>query len=218
MKVAVMCKLAWNLACVLCLGLLVSACAIGNEYDYKNQVIDFKGETEQKVGVAVVDQRPYVVSGKKEADFIGVQRGGFGDPFDVSTKSDEPLADSISFAIVEALKKQNITAKVLKTTPVADDEKALKALDSSDSTRLLMIYLMEWKSDTLINTRFLYDVKAVVADGKQTTIAEHSLKNSERLAGKFMDPTNAARRNVPNAYRKVIRELINDPKLLEALK
>lgn len=218
MKITTVCNFVWKSAFLLSLGLLVSACAVGNQYDYKNQVIEFTGETDQKVGVAVVDQRPYIVSGEKTPNFVGLQRGGFGNPFNVTTKSNEPLADSISFAIVEALKKRNISASVLKTVPTADAAEAMKVLDASGSSRLLMVYLTEWKTDTFMNVKFLYDVKASVADGDRTVLAENSLAGTRKLGGDAGNPPSFARANVPIAFRKLIRDLVNDPKMLEALK
>ncbi|MEH6548066.1 MAG: hypothetical protein V7701_16640, partial [Sneathiella sp.] len=94
-------KLVSKLGVILAFGILLSACAVGNKYDYKDQPIDLAASSDQKIGVSVVDQRIYIVSGEKPADFVGLQRGGFGNPFDVNTKSGGPMADSFAFAIAE---------------------------------------------------------------------------------------------------------------------
>lgn len=207
-------SLIGKLAFAISLGLLASACAVGNQYDYKNQAIEFNADTDQKVGVAVVDQRAYVLSGEKTPNFVGLQRGGFGNPFDVTTKSNEPLADSISFAIVEGLKKKNVNASVLIAEPTADLNEVKASIASSGMSRFLMVYLTEWKTDTFVNSKLVYDVKATVANSEQSVLAENSLVGSRKLLGETSDPFD----NVPIGYRKLIKDLVNDPKLLNALK
>lgn len=200
------------------LGFLLSACAVGNEYDYKNQPLNFSLESKQKVAVAVVDQRPYIVSGNKTPDFVGLQRGGFNNPFDVTTLSDEPLSDSISSAIVAGLKNKNIDATVLKTEPSADFAATLNSLNTSDFTRLLLINLSKWKSDTLMRVWFDYDVGAVVTDSGKEVLAKKSLAKRYVLRGEVGHGPYFAIANVPIAYKKVIEELLNDPAIVKALK
>ncbi|MEH6474973.1 MAG: hypothetical protein V7727_04755 [Sneathiella sp.] len=210
--------LAVKLIAIAGLGLLLSACAVGNQYDYKSQPIKVGLDTEQKVAVAVVDQRPYIVSGDKTPNFVGLQRGGFNNPFDVTTLSNEPLADSISSAIVASLKHKNIDAEVLKTKASSDISETLKTLDVSEFTRLLLIHFSEWKSDTLVNVKFTYTIGAKVTDNNLAILAENSLLDKKVLGGSFVNAPEFARTNVPVAFQKVIEELLNDPKIIDALK
>lgn len=57
---------------------LVSGCAVGQKIDYSQQYSSIptiaKGTT---LSLGVQDLRPYVISGKKEPNFVGVQRGGY---------------------------------------------------------------------------------------------------------------------------------------------
>lgn len=55
------------------------------------------------VAVATHDQRPYVVGGNKKPNFVGLSRGGYGNPFDVVTVSGNPLADGFSESISRSL-------------------------------------------------------------------------------------------------------------------
>ncbi len=196
----------WKLAFLLCFGALITGCAAGNQYDYKNQSIAFSTETQQKVGVAVVDERSYVVLGEKTANFVGLQRAGFGNPFDVTTKSNGPLADSFAYAIVEGLKKRNVNASVLKSSSA---QEAVKALNSIDASRLLLIHLTEWKTDTYASMKLLYDVKASVSDPKFKELAENKLVGTKNLGSSD---------NFHVGFSEVIGNLINDPKIIQALK
>ena len=46
--------------------------------------------------IAVTDDRPYVKNGKKPSYYLGKYRAGFGNPWDVTTDNDEPLASIVA--------------------------------------------------------------------------------------------------------------------------
>ncbi|WPB56620.1 hypothetical protein [Xylophilus sp. GOD-11R] len=48
------------------------------------------------VAVGVHDERPEVVSGARDPSVVGVARGGLGQPFDIATGSERPLAEDIA--------------------------------------------------------------------------------------------------------------------------
>jgi len=193
------------------IGFSLSACAVGNQYDYNTQALDFDVKSTQKVGVAVVDQRAYVVLGEKTPDFVGLQRAGFGNPFDVTTKSGKPLADDMAKVIANSLQRNNVDAIVLKTKPTVDAMAAKKSLKMLKSTRLLIVYLSKLKSDTYLNPEFNYDVKAEVVDDKGSILAENKIAEFQALQG---DPFEV----VPAAYKKMLNQLVGDKKILDALK
>lgn len=65
---------------------------MGNKHQYIGSDPELLVTTTYATAVAVQDRRPYVLDGDKDADFVGIQRGGFGNPFDVITTSGRPLA------------------------------------------------------------------------------------------------------------------------------
>ena len=60
---------------------LLTGCAIGNRYAYQSVVANPQLSGTTAVGVATHDQREYVRSGSKDPQFVGLQRGGYGNPF-----------------------------------------------------------------------------------------------------------------------------------------
>ena len=96
---------------VLLVGVLLSGCAVGNRYAYQTVVASPQVSGTTAVGVAAHDQREYVRSGSKAPQFVGIQRGGFGNPFDVRTDGDRPLADAMTTALVNTLTKKGFRAQ-----------------------------------------------------------------------------------------------------------
>src|SRR2546430_12859124 len=46
------------------------------------------------------------------SQFVGLQRGGYGNPFDVRTKGDGPLADAMTTALVNTLRSEEHTSEL----------------------------------------------------------------------------------------------------------
>ena len=51
------------------------------------------------VAVASLDQRPTVLRGESPANYVGMQRAGFGNTFNVTTNSGLPFADAVNQSI-----------------------------------------------------------------------------------------------------------------------
>ena len=75
--------------------LMICGCAVGNRHDYASAVANVQTLGNYAVGVATLDQRTYVLTADKGPNFVGLQRGGFGNPFDVITENRRPLSDNV---------------------------------------------------------------------------------------------------------------------------
>src|SRR3546814_17022357 len=106
-----------NLAFVLCMGVLLGGCAVGNTHRYDLGDAQFQVNSSKSIAVAVVDVRPYVLDGDKAPDFSGLMRGGFGNPFDVTTDSGQPLSADFTASIVAALQRDGNAAVAVPIAP-----------------------------------------------------------------------------------------------------
>jgi hypothetical protein len=59
----------------------VTACAAGNRYDYRSALVGIPISGGGTIAINVLEARSYVVDGNKPAAFVGLQRGGFGNPY-----------------------------------------------------------------------------------------------------------------------------------------
>ena len=76
-----------RLAAVLCAATLAGGCAVGNQHVYRGASAEIGTSGDTTVAVATQDLRPYVASGEKAPNFVGLSGGGFGNPFNVTTAS-----------------------------------------------------------------------------------------------------------------------------------
>lgn len=198
------------------LGILTTGCAIGVKHDYSYPEANWAVQTDKSVAVAVHDRRSYIVNGNKTPDFVGLSRGGWGNPFDVVTVSARPLAADMSTAVTNGLKARNISVREVAISPKLSPVEARKAMAASGAARALLIELQEWKTDTYVATRLLYRVRAFVlgADGKE--LAKTEINGTEGL-GSDLIPSETGKLVAP-AYREKLNRIFKDPYIVDALK
>jgi len=73
---------------------------------YDEVVPNIKAISNRSIVVATHDQRPYIVSGEAKPEVVGIKRGGYGNPFLVSTASGRPLADDMTKVICNGLQRK----------------------------------------------------------------------------------------------------------------
>jgi hypothetical protein len=187
-------RILWPMSFVL----LLAACAVGNRYDYRGAIAGLPVTGTGTIAVDVIDARPYVENGKKKPDFIGLQRGGFGNPFDVTTTSGHPLAQDMREAIASALQKQGYV--VVGARDVAP--------------RKLELRVQEWKSDVMMRISVAYDLVLSVYDGQGALLAKSAAKGTDVQGGGFesQNATSAAR-----TFESRFTELIRDDAVHKAL-
>jgi hypothetical protein len=192
---------------LLAAGTALGGCAFGNKHAYTGTTPDLAVTGTRVAVVAVRDARPYIVSGNKTADFVGLQRGGFGNPFDVLTESGNPLAVDFGTTIAAALRAKGFKATVLEGVVPTSPEAIAAALQKADAERMVLVILFEWKTDSALNTDLIYDVVLTVygATGKQ--LGATRVTGRDNLGGDMVSPSGHAKKVVPVAYRKILERL-----------
>jgi hypothetical protein len=197
--------------------LFLGACAIGNKHQYSGVPPEAAIASKRSVAVGVLDQRDYVVDASKTPAFVGLSRGGFGNPFEVTTASDRPLAEDFRDTIVEVFKRNGIVVSGVALAPSRDNATAREALLKIGQERALLVALREWKSDTFTNTALQYNVEMTVYDVAGKVLASKRIQGNDNLGGDALNPPGHARQAVPIAYRKKIDELLNSADIRSAL-
>jgi hypothetical protein len=201
----------------LSIAILVSGCAVGNKHRYHDVIADIKFSGDIAIGVGTQDAREYIISGDKDPTFVGLSRGGYGNPFNVGTQSGQPLANDISQTISNSLSKKGFKPIIIELSHRDNDNTIIEKLILSKAPRLIFLKLNEWKSDTFTNTALLYNVDFKVMDEKGEVLAEKHLEGRDNLKGSVMNPPSHAKKAIPEALKQKIEELLNDPGVQKAL-
>ena len=191
--------------------LFASGCAVGNKHRYHDVIANVNVSDSIGAGIATHDQREYVISGKKNPNFVGLSRGGYGNTFDVGTVSGRNLADDMTEAITSSLSKKGYKAIPVIVSYSDDQNAVLEKLKATEARRLILLTLHEWKSDTYTNTALIFNLTLKVFDQSGQVLADKQIQGRDNLKGSVMNPPKHAKKVVPIAFRQKIEELFNDP-------
>lgn len=197
--------------------LITAGCAVGVTHRYDSVTVSIDRQSNSIIAVAVHDQRPYVVNGNKSPNFVGLSRGGFANPFDVTTDSKKPLATDFTASIVASLRAGGATAMAVIVSPQDSGETARKILLATKAGRYILVTLNEWKADTYMNTALHYDILLSVHDGNGIKRASKRLKGKDNLGGDAFNPPGHSRKAIPAAYKRKLEALFRDPLIKAAL-
>ncbi len=196
--------------------LLCHGCAIGNRHTYHSTVAALQASGSATIAVATHDEREYVRSGNKGPDFVGLQRGGYGNPFNVTTESGRALAQDVTDSITASLHARGFHAIPVATTHQEDLAVVSRRLLDARAARALLLVLNEWKADSMQNTALIYAVTLRVLDVDGRVLAEKNLIGRDNLGGSFWNPPTHAKKAIPAAFRAKLETLLNSPEVLAA--
>jgi len=188
---------------------VLGGCAIGVTHQYDSVVPEIRASAASKITIGVQDRRSYVVSRDKAETFVGLSRAVFGNPFDVTTASGQPLAEDFAKAIQRALASKNWVVTTLRLAPDLAEAEAIKRL-SLTGQRSILVTIKEWKADTFISTKLLYDVNVKILGETGNILGENRIAGTDNLGG-TLNPPEHARSAVPGAFRRKLEELFSAP-------
>jgi hypothetical protein len=195
--------------------LVLGACSYSMQYE-GTMLLPEAGSG--NVAVATVDERPYVLDGKNPPSYVGIIRGGFGNPFNRDTDDGKPLADNFSDSIARSLKAKGYQAIAISTPPAKSPAQALKSLEMSGASRLILVELRDWQSDTMINPTVNCDVTLSIYESSGRKLASlKDVKNYDMHGGSIFNTPGRSSDEVYGFYQKKITEWFSDPKIEAAL-
>ena len=198
---------------------LLGACAMGNRYDYASVRATVAPPVKSSaVAVATIDRREYLLRGEIEDSYVGMTRGGFGNPFRVFTRSKAPLSEDLSAAVAGSLRDAGVKAQTVTSFSVTSRDSAISRLKAYGASKLVLITIREWESDTLIRTELTASVTVEVLSPSGQVLASDSFEGRRSLGGDILNPVLHARKTVLAETSKILGSLISSPKIAAALR
>lgn len=191
---------------------ILGGCAVGQRLSYQSALVPMPRIVSNiPVAIAIQDKRPYIVSRNKPESFVGLMRGGFGNPFDVKTTSGQPMAFEMREAIVSSMRAKGIDVKAVTVSPDDGSDRVQRALIATGAGRLVLVTLTEWKSDTMLNTTLIYDVTVLVMNEKGVELARAHSNGRDNIGP-------SPHSSVGPAFSRKFEALFDDEKIVQALK
>jgi hypothetical protein len=192
------------------MGVCLSGCAVGVEHNYSHAAPQFGSVPAGPFAVGVQDRRPYIISRAKDENFVGLSRGGWGNPFNVTTASGRPLADDFAAAIADGLRRNDASVTVIQLLPGLPPFQARQALVDTGAEKAVFLALNEWKADTYSTTGLIYDIELLILGADGTVLARATRKGKDDLGGSAWNPPAHSREAVPIAFRSKLEEIFSD--------
>lgn len=168
------------------------ACVAGQSVviDYSADPLAVAPPESSPIQVTVVDKRPFVASGDKPPYFVGKYRGGFGNPWDVTTEDRKPLADIMATDVSEELEALGFTV--------------------SDPGRTLIIAINDWNFDGWQNGHLWYDIAIELSSVDGTQLYSGNVKDDVGITGTLSGVKGGVERDIPVIYRDAIHAIVRD--------
>jgi hypothetical protein len=195
-----------------------AGCAFGQQQSFANVQVAVTHRGTTTIALAAHDRRPYVVNGEKSPTYVGTQRGGFGNPFDVTTKSDAALATEFAAVLRRSLSAMGYRVSTVGTRPSLTRAQITAALAQTKATRWILLTVNEWATDTYNSTNLSYYLVLEVLDGSGRVLARSAVKGEDNLGTSLLNPPAVAREAAPQALQAKLGELINDARVAAAVK
>jgi hypothetical protein len=190
---------------------LFSACAFGRKIQYQGLSFFTVPKISNAIALAIQDQRPYIINGRKSLHWVGLQRSLYGIPYGVHTKSGLPLADDLGSILVSTMKQDNVNVTQVKIPISASPSEILSLLRASGASKFILIKLKEWKTDDYAGTTFHHDISFSVLNKDGNIEVTRSSSSVEKL-GK-----NPKRKNLVAAISDIFGFMVNDPEVIASL-
>ena len=193
--------------CLLLISLMIAGCAFGRKQDYLQARPVLEYTSKVRLAVGVQDRRPYILDRDKDEDFVGLQRGGYGNPFDVGTSSERPLAEDMAKVLSNALASSGAMVIPVRLLPSLSRAEVVRVLQTTNADKFLLLSLYEWKSDTYGGTEILYEVEMEAIDKQGRGLAGKKAQGIDQLGAGFWDPQGHAQDVVPAAFQRKLEDL-----------
>ncbi len=147
----------------------------------------------QEVQLVVTDDRAAVKSGDKAVHYVGRYRGGFGNPFDVSTPNKEPLATVLA---------RDLTAELAALGYRAG---------AAGAPRSLKVSIVEWNFDGYQNGKFWYDLDVRVLDAAGQSLARKRVSGNHYIEGSLWTGAKGGfEKNYPAFYAQAVGKVVRE--------
>lgn len=198
------------LICVA-VAIVLGGCAFGQRINYSGSSTFSAPSAKGVAALGAQDERPYVVNGGKDTNYVGMNRSLYGIPYNVHTTSGEPLADELGSLVAGGLRKNGANVTQVRIPIGTSPEGRIALFKPTNASRYHLIEIREWMTDNYFGATISYDVSLSVMDGRGSILATKNTRGSDIKLGSRPDLANLA-----IAVSTIFGGLINDPAIVAA--
>lgn len=184
-------------------------------YDFAALSVPLGPVEAPEIAIAVVDERPYVLSGEEKPRFVGKTPGKYRNIVPVTTASERPLADIVAEAVAEAYARQGVAATVVSTPEEGAGPEPVSALAATGAERLVVVRIREWQTMADVRVSAEWALEATVHDQAGATLGRRMSQGAETVG--MLRVGEEPGRLAIQALSERLAYLLNDPEVTRAL-
>jgi len=204
-------KSVYSLALCILMG-----CAISRKVEYDGVYANVPAFS-QRIGLASWDQREQVVNGGRQPDFVGYTRSGTGIAYPMGTANGKPFADNMTSSISVSLSKKGSTVAVVATQFNEQESQIINQLKKTKSNRLILIDCRQFHTDGYGATSLMYNLQINIYSELGELLKQKTFSGKRALGGSVAWGPGNYKEYMPEAYKKLIEEIFNDPEIAPAI-
>lgn len=171
---------------LLCFTQPASAALYTFDYSQCRFNIPFSGTG---ISVGCVDMRESVRAGKHKPEYVGIVRGGYGNPWNVNTKGGKPFGDEVARCLEASLTAAGFEVAGNAIAYPDTDREALQKLKSQKASHKMLLVIHDWSSDNIQSfgkqwTDVYYKLEIIVLDANGRQIGKKILEGKSEAIGK----------------------------------
>lgn len=204
-----------RIAAIVLLALLTSCVALLSP---QQSAVRVPKQGSGTIAVGVVDNRPYVLSGRKSDTFEGISHELYGIPHNRGNFENKPFAEFLSSRISAGFVKAGYSTIDVKFPKGATLETISATVRGSGSGRAFVVRMNEWYYDfggfLVMSSEFFYDFDVLVFGNRGQLLTRRN------FAGRELTPLQSSG-SLPNAllieYQKKFDEVFANQSVVAAL-
>ena len=188
----------------------LAGCALHPQYVNVAPAADLRGDG--PLVVAVIDNRPEVVSGEREPTFLGISKAQVGIPYPVSVSGGRTLAGEVGAAACRTATRGGYRCVAEEIPARGGEGRLAAALNEQAAARALVFTVDQWRTDAEVGVGFCpvkYDLSVRVHDGASAVLARARVHGEGPPAESFDDG--------PRVLEQQLGELLRDARVVAAL-
>lgn len=173
--------------------------------NFANAVPTISYAAANKIGIAVNDQRPYVLTKEKKPDYVGYTRYNAGPPKDMATRDRKPFAGTLQSLMVRGYGNAH-----------AGDESTTQ----NKPARMMAVQINEWLVQTQFwvgNVEVKYNLDLRITNNQGKELFSKNFAGKEVIAAHNSAPYERAIIISPEVLYFLLTDILNQPELKAAL-
>jgi hypothetical protein len=170
------------------------------------------------ISAGVVDNRPYVVSGRKSDRYEGIMHGIYGIPANLNNIEKKPFSSYLGDRIVAGFEKAGYKVNALTLPKGINEEDVMRRAAATNPERAFILRLNDWRIDwggfIVPSWQFFYDVEIQVIDKSRGVLTRRNFTGLDTPPVKGSD---SIFNNSLIHYQRKFEEFMSEPSIVAAL-